>query len=1094
MYCVDLISCLNRYGNDGKSNLFKLQRVTAYGIVVSELNRPSNLKSSVDLDSRGKFVKMHLFAVDLSEYEGLLKQSGYKSKDNLYLVNGEIALYVDERTKLNEWYSVTGSIRRGTQSAFPYLDMLFYYKKQGKVNWSVGKNTLDTISLDYWTSNYYDNFNPVYNSFVESWNNKKIILPKEVSALPRFYAEPNTVVQVDNSALKQVQSTPAYMLSDTKKINFTPETRDSIKDRSAIVEDLQGILDVALERKQEYLASLLRDFKMDLEVTSYIVNMVNALENHWRTKPSIRGNTGRDLLKQYLGQFDNIAKEPYLSSTAGDYLMSSFSQVADFIRSNHNTSLQFSGTAYNLVKTAFSNSEAFYAKMIAIIIGVSIEAMDVVSTICIELGVSFSKVINANPYILQLFEVFSYNDIQMIATAFGKVTDASLDEFRNVVLINSYINSTDTSDTIYSLKSLASKNIGITLTERQYQRCRATGTYISETVASNAKVYLLNGKPVENIPLSMFRQIGRKYVQNMSATDIDKAVSDYVETGLGIKYQDYITSSSMLEKELFVYNYLYESGKTPSGLKHEDIDKCIDEYEEKVGFKFEPEQRKAVHLIYWKSGAISGGAGSGKTTTSDCFVYTISKLVPKSEFHFAAPTGKAAKKLQEVVKKPCKTMHSLFKVGDFSANVFSKDEDDCIANDCYYLLDENAMVTLDLLYACLKKTSGSTDSCFYFFGDYQQLPPIGKGLPFKNLLRFLPSVFLRVSKRAAEGSNITYNAMLINEASDYNNWKPLVSGKDFCLLPCNETSLSQYTIEICKLFLGLSSHAEREELRVLLQKNNCELPTDLSDITPDDIQVVTPLSKATYSWGTTQLNAKLQPLFNKNTGYRKTFVSKLFSESPETRFIVGDRVVNLKNRNTMQWYASFDESGIVEKRYGYGISNGDVGKIVGFIPSDSLTIEDEVDSIPYDGFEYPQSLRDDSTWHADDKWFVVVKFYDFISDSDFYLLYRCTENYNVTSNVGRNLIGEDLTSLNLFYAGTVHKLQGSQAKVIISPLGSVNYNGFITRNMVYTDFTRAQKYVYALGSVDNSMNSQLSRARKEIAEAGVLTVGELLYP
>jgi ATP-dependent exoDNAse (exonuclease V) alpha subunit len=76
----------------------------------------------------------------------------------------------------------------------------------------------------------------------------------------------------------------------------------------------------------------------------------------------------------------------------------------------------------------------------------------------------------------------------------------------------------------------------------------------------------------------------------------------------------------------------------------------------------------------------------------------------------------------------------------------------------------------------------------------------------------------------------------------------------------------------------------------------------------------------------------------------------------------------------------------------------------------------------------------------------------------------------------------------LFYAGTTHKMQGSQAKLIISLLGDVNYKGFITRNMMYTVYTRGIDYVYALGSVDNTSYSMLSKARTDIAEANISTI------
>jgi ATP-dependent exoDNAse (exonuclease V) alpha subunit len=122
----------------------------------------------------------------------------------------------------------------------------------------------------------------------------------------------------------------------------------------------------------------------------------------------------------------------------------------------------------------------------------------------------------------------------------------------------------------------------------------------------------------------------------------------------------------------------------------------------------------------------------------------------------------------------------------------------------------------------------------------------------------------------------------------------------------------------------------------------------------------------------------------------------------------------------------------------------------------------------------------------------VVEYYDYISSRNFYILYRVEVNNFITSNEGTVFKGDDITKLNLFYAGTCHKLQGSQAKIIICPLDTVNYSGFITRQMLYTEVTRGEKLVFMLGSVDNSPTSMLTRARKDIASVSTLTVGEII--
>ena len=60
-----------------------------------------------------------------------------------------------------------------------------------------------------------------------------------------------------------------------------------------------------------------------------------------------------------------------------------------------------------------------------------------------------------------------------------------------------------------------------------------------------------------------------------------------------------------------------------------------------------------------------------------------------------------------------------------------------------------------------------------------------------------------------------------------------------------------------------------------------------------------------------------------------------------------------------------------------------------------------------------------------------------------------------------------LAVLDLAYALTVHKMQGSQAKLVIFllyPAGGGN-SDFISRNLVYTGITRASDAMYVLGDV-----------------------------
>jgi hypothetical protein len=59
------------------------------------------------------------------------------------------------------------------------------------------------------------------------------------------------------------------------------------------------------------------------------------------------------------------------------------------------------------------------------------------------------------------------------------------------------------------------------------------------------------------------------------------------------------------------------------------------------------------------------------------------------------------------------------------------------------------------------------------------------------------------------------------------------------------------------------------------------------------------------------------------------------------------------------------------------------------------------------------------------------------------------------------------TSLELAYALTVHKMEGSEAKLVIFPCFAMGMSDFMSNNLVYTAMTRARKGLYMLGDVNN---------------------------
>lgn len=1072
---IDLVSLLRQY---------KQIDVRLQGKIVEEIPRPSNLYSNVRGNQDCVFVRMDVFSVNLKSIKSYLYKYGYSEPDDTYMVNGSVCLYINKTAyKFPQFYDVEARLMFGTQDTSSNYIIGFGFSKLN-TGWVIIPNRLKDIDTAYILR-----ATTKYRLLQESISSNRVTRTQAVSALPEFRADLAPIFSYTLNQPKQPKEAEPTPEPRYIRPKMTLENRKVIKAYSPTVCELNNILEKANIHKQEYIKSLKDTYTENTDMCNpYIDYMLKGLLDNLKSKPEGTGYTGNKILSKYLSGFAN-ANEEYLGGTVSQFIINNFAEVSEFIRSR--AVVKLDGVAWGVCKTAFLDREYFYANVLGIITKVSCEELSNIERVCSTNCISFSRLVNENPYALQLLGNLKFHDIEHIAMCLGKSDSYKLNKDRNIAMLNSYIQSTDNNNnsTLYRKKALQNAEIGVIISSSRFEKLKSQGTYLTNETSANIRAYLYNTRGLIGYDTRNFVLLNNgSGINRISSSEFSQIVKDYIDSGLGIEYNGYITSSELLKKELYVYNAMYSLGKQTYDYPREEIEKYIAEYEGNIGFQLEPAQKEAVYLLLHGAGIISGSAGSGKTTISNCLVYCIERLEPDMILKFGAPTGKAAKRMQEVVKRPVKTYHSLFKLGLTSSTLLDDPTKDNGLDEAevVYFFDENAMTTLDTFYAMLKKIDLET-SRIYLFGDFNQLPPIGKGTPFKNLLRFMPCVCLTTVKRAVEGSNITLNSDYINNYSEGSNWKELVSAKDFFTITAKEQDITTAVTLLVKHYLGKGT--PEEEKRLCMPLRIPHLP-EVQGITADDIQVVSPLSKANYTWGTTRLNTALQPVFNQHKGYDYTVINKKPKTEYYTKYLIGDRVIHTtKNMYTMQHYLMPDfKDNTIQKTYGYGICNGEVGKIVGILPSKGLVITKEQGKAS-DEFRYPENMRDDTTHSG---YFLVVEYYDYITDSKYCILYRCFENTDSPMNIGKTLYGEDFDKLMLFYAGTTHKMQGSQAKIIISVLGDVKYNGFITRNMIYTTITRGEKLVFCIGSVGNNRNSMLSKARTEIAGSRTLTVGEIL--
>lgn len=549
----------------------------------------------------------------------------------------------------------------------------------------------------------------------------------------------------------------------------------------------------------------------------------------------------------------------------------------------------------------------------------------------------------------------------------------------------------------------------------------------------------------------------------------EERLETLLESGIVDTINDDIILATDLKKEFLIYKTLIELGNKTTGLTDEDISDVIEDFEEDRGFKLESLQKDGVRLTKYCAAVLSGCAGSGKTTTSDCMTEALKRIPDfeaKYNIVYCAPTGKACRRLAEVVRGTVRTIHSQFGVGigggSFLAPVYSKSRSN---NDkaTIYLMDEMAMCSMPLLYEICRNLQ--SEDMIYFLGDIKQLPPIGKGNPFALLMKILPCVELGVSKRAAEGSSVNYNTTLINCLSDGAIKELSYNNSDFFSRECSDASIPMEVVRVWRDFMDGSMNGK----------------TYLED----DIQVISGYQTDKYSFSVPNLNPPIQKLLRSN--------DRLLFKYSDRDFYMNDRVIHLKkNDYSMQRYVETDKD-VFTPVATFGMVNGEVGKLVGVVRSDMARIygfsadncksgvgvyeyvnEDDLNDMISKRNAKEDDLRDDIRFKNSSNYFVKVEVYDSELKKDVIVLYR--GSYYMDGNI-MCLEGMDLGNLDLAYALTTHKMQGSQSRVVICPFGTNCNPNFINRNMINTMFTRSQEVVCCVGNV-KGYDSPINRGRQ----------------
>lgn len=229
----------------------------------------------------------------------------------------------------------------------------------------------------------------------------------------------------------------------------------------------------------------------------------------------------------------------------------------------------------------------------------------------------------------------------------------------------------------------------------------------------------------------------------------------HIDNGrIGLKYY--------YDIEMQIYHLILNKSQieTTINISNEAIDKAIKHAEEEQGFDYVVEQLDTIHKSLHRTvSLITGKAGTGKTS----IMRAIVKVYMENNYMMTASalSAMAAQRITEATEFPAMTIHRT--LGCQGLNDFTYNKDNHLITDVAFL-DEGSMVNASLFLHWLEAIGDNTR--IIISGDHKQLPPIGFGNVFSDLIEmFDESVVSKLVKpmRQAEKSGILVDANKIRE-------------------------------------------------------------------------------------------------------------------------------------------------------------------------------------------------------------------------------------------------------------------------------------------------------------------------------------------
>lgn len=339
--------------------------------------------------------------------------------------------------------------------------------------------------------------------------------------------------------------------------------------------------------------------------------------------------------------------------------------------------------------------------------------------------------------------------------------------------------------------------------------------------------------------------------------------------------KDKIYLTRLFKKETFV---AWKTQKfVGSALKIPNLENLFNQVQKANNIVYDEKQREAILSLNCGSSffIITGGPGTGKSTIIKGILDIIKKHNPDSRILMAAPTGRAAKRMEETTGHKASTIHRLLEFNPMSKK-FDKGFENPLEADVI-IVDESSMIDIELFGDFISAVSEGTR--LIMVGDIDQLPPVGAGYVFRDLIDsgIVPVAKLNKVFRQADGSSIKMNAAVVREGG---------------------TKLQSHPDSF--VFDTVKKRDDRTDIDVVINKiierfteNYSRLHPIYKENTIYQVQVLSPMRKGKL--GVEYLNVLIQKVYNPPSAQKREFRFFKKNESYEIIFREGDKVMQITN-------------------------------------------------------------------------------------------------------------------------------------------------------------------------------------------------------